>query len=102
MIALDQLKIDLRSYLSVHPDMDLLIPFRKNQRGTFGPTKEISMRSTLSGVIAEYIDKKYGVEGVLKLLNCGAGEANYFEVTQSLADINTVNFNARIRDLLAK
>ena len=102
MITLERLKIDLRAYLSAHPGIDLLTPFRQNQRGIFGPAKEISMRSTLSGIIAEHIDKKYGVEGVLKMLNCGAGEANYFAVTQSLADINEVNFNTRIRELLAK
>lgn len=102
MITLDRLKTELLSYLSAHPGIDLLNPFQKNQRGLFGPVPEISMRSTLSGIIAEYIEKKHGIDGILKLLNCGAGEGNYFAATQSLADINAINFNTRIRDLLVK
>jgi hypothetical protein len=102
MITLGRLKEDLRTYLSAHPGMDLLAAFRQNQRGLFGPAKEVSMRSVLSGIIAEWVDRKYGTEGVLKLLNCGAGEENYFAVTQSLTDITPANFNIRIRELLQK
>jgi hypothetical protein len=100
MITLDQLKTALRAYLSAHPGTDLLAAFRKNQRGLFGPAKEISIRSTLSGVIAEYIDHKYGATGVLRLLNCGAGEATFFTVTQSLAGVDAGNFDVRMRELL--
>ncbi len=100
MISLNRLKTDLRVYLAAHPGVDLLTPFRQNQRGLFGPAKEISVRSTLSGIIAEYVEKKYGVDGILKLLNCGAGEENYFAVTKALAGIDASNFNARIRELL--
>jgi hypothetical protein len=102
MITFERLKTDLRTYLAVHADVDLLTLFRQNQRGVFGPAKEVSMRSTLSSIIAEYIEKEYGTSGILQLLNCGAGEAQYFAVTQSLAGINTANFNARIRELLEK
>jgi hypothetical protein len=102
MITLERLKTDLRAYLAVHADVDLLTFFWQNQRGVFGPAKEVSVRSTLSGVIAEYIEKKYGINGILQLLNCGAGEAHYFAVTQSLVGINAVNFNTRIRELLEK
>jgi hypothetical protein len=102
MITLERLKADLRAYLVVHSDADMLTLFRQNQRGVFGPAKEVSVRSTLSGIIAEYIEKKYGTSGILQLLNCGAGETNYFAVTQSLAGINAANFNARIRELLEK
>jgi hypothetical protein len=102
MIGLEQLKADLRSFLEAHSDTDLLIIFRQNPRGIFGPAKEVSVRSTLSGIIAEYIERKYGVAGVLQMLNCGAGEANYFAVTQSLANINAANFNTRLRELLGK
>jgi hypothetical protein len=100
MITLKQLKTDIQSYLSAHPDIDLLTPFRQNQRGVFGPAKEISIRSTLSGIIAAYVEKKHGVDGILKLLNCGAGEASYFAQTESLAGITALNFNSRIRELL--
>jgi hypothetical protein len=100
MITLERLKTDLRKYLAVHPGVDLLAFFRQNERGVFGPAKEVSVRSTLSGVIAEYIEKKYGAGGVLQLLNCGASEANYFAVTESLAGVNAANFNTRIRELL--
>lgn len=100
MIGLELLKDDLRNYLAANPGVDLLIPFRKNQRGVFCPAREISMRSTLSGIIAEYVEKKHGIDGVLKLLNCGAGEENYFAATQLLAGINAANFNQRIRELL--
>lgn len=102
MITLERLKTDLRGYMAAHTDVDLLALFRQNQRGVFGPAKEVSVRSTLSGLIAEFIEKKYGTSGILQLLNCGAGEANYFAVTQSLAGINAANFNARIRELLEK
>jgi hypothetical protein len=100
MITLEGLKNDLRIFLSSHPDVDLLSAFRQNQRGLFGPAPEVSVRSTLSGIIAEAIERKYGVDGVLKLLNCGAGESNYFAATQSLLGINPVNFNQRVVAML--
>jgi hypothetical protein len=102
MITVDRLKTDLRSYLKAHPGLDMLALFRQNQRGLFGPAKEISARSTLSAIIAATIEKKYGVDGILKPLNCGAGEADYFAVTQSLAGINPANFNQQVAELLGK
>jgi hypothetical protein len=102
LITLDRLKKELRVYLAAHQGVDLLTSFRQNQRGVFGPVKQISMRSTLSGVIAETVEQKYGVDGVIKLLNCGAGEANYFKVTQSLIGINADNFNQEMLSLLTQ
>jgi hypothetical protein len=100
MIELRRLKTDLRDYLVSHPDTDLLRVFRQTQRGLFGPVPEISPRSTMSAIIAEQIEKDHGVNGILQLLNCGAGESNYFSVTQSLAGIDTANFDIRVRKLL--
>lgn len=100
MISLGRLKADLRDYLATHPDVDWLTLFQKNQRGVFGPAKEVSVRSTLSGIIAENIEKNHGLDGILRLLNCGAGEEDYFRVTGMLAGIDSANFNRRIPELL--
>jgi hypothetical protein len=99
MVPLLRLKTDLRGYIAKHPEADWLTLFRKNQRGVFGPAKEVSVRSTLSGIVAEYLENKYGVEGVLALLNCGAGEDNYFKITAKLAGLDASNFNQRIVEL---
>jgi hypothetical protein len=102
MINLDRLKKDLRAYLAAHPSADWLALFRQNQRGAFGPVKEISPRSTISAIIAEAIEQKRGTDGIIKLLNCGTGEASYFAATDSLLNIITINFNKRVAELLGK
>ncbi len=59
MIILDRLKRDLRVYLAAHPGADLLtfLP-PKSTWGFCNFVKEVSVRSTLSGIIAEAVEQK--------------------------------------------
>lgn len=100
MIPLKRLKTDLRNYLIQHPGTDLLNLFQQNPKGLIGGASEVSVRSVLSGMLFEAIEKQHGLSGVLQLLNCGPGEANFFAVTARLADVSSGNFNNKMKDLL--
>jgi hypothetical protein len=100
MIAFERLKNELSNYLKSHPDANLLNLFRQNPKGLIGGAPEVSIRSVLSGIIFEAVEKQHGVNGILQLINCGPGEASYFAVTQQLLGIGPANFNERMQQLL--
>jgi hypothetical protein len=99
MIPFPRIKRELQAYLVQHPEADLLSLFRQDARGLFGSAAEVSLRSALSAVLMEAIEKEQGVSGVLRLINCGSGEQNYFSVLEKLTSINTSNFDERLRRL---
>lgn len=99
MISRHQLVVSLKEYLEHHPEASLLTLFEKNP--LIFPSKA-KVRSLLSSLICDDIERRAGVKGIKELLDCGPGDENYFRVTGKLAGINTENFNQEMRKLLNK
>jgi hypothetical protein len=99
MITRRQLVAQLKDYLEHHPETSLLTLFEKNPM--IFPSKA-KVRSLLSSLICDDIERRAGANGIKELLDCGPGDENYFRVTGKLTGITTENFNQKMRELLNK
>ncbi len=104
MITQSRLVNELKNYVLANPDVDLFRLFEKNTKIFSEIAPEISVQSTISGILAqETIDKK-GMDGVNRLINAGSKERfkNYLKATDELIGVNERNFNSKVRELLFK
>jgi hypothetical protein len=58
------------------------------------------VRSLLSSLICDEIERRTGTKGVKQLIDCGPGDENYFRVADKLIGVNTKNFNHEMQKLL--
>ena len=102
MITHKRLVDELKKYLIKYPNTDLLNIFIKNPKIFNDISTQISVRSTISGVIANEIEKKIGLEGIYALINSGRKKPlkNYLRVTNELIGLNKDNFNLKVRTLI--
>jgi hypothetical protein len=92
----------LQQYLETHKNMTLLDLFDKNPDvlAEYGYPHPISVKSIISGVICEEIEKQKGAAGIIELIKCGSGDENYFQSVENLIGINRDNFNEKVYQLL--
>ena len=97
MISRHQLVDSLKSYLKLHPETSLLTLFEKNPMIFPSKTK---VRSLLSSLICDDVERRAGTKGIKELLDCGPGDENYFLIVNKLIGINVENFNQQMQALI--
>ena len=102
MISHKRLVSELKNYLSQNPDTDLFELFSNDTKVFNHIAPEISVRSTISGLIANEVDKKKGKDGILALINAGSKDRleSYLKLTDKLIGINKDNFNSKVGKLI--
>ena len=102
MITNQKLVIELKDYLSKNPNTNLFEIFSKNENIFNHIAPEISVRSTISGVIANQVEKKKGLKGILSLINAGSQNRleSYLKMTNKLLGIHKNNFNEKVTKLI--
>lgn len=102
MITHKRLVGELKNYLSKNPNTDLYELFSNDEKIFKDIAPEISIRSTISGIIANKVEKEKGAEGVLKLINAGSQDRleSYLEAINKLIGINKDNFNSEVGKLI--
>ena len=74
MIEMNQMVSTLKNHLKENPNTSLFSFFEDNPK-IFKPlASEISVRSVLSAIIANKVEDKKGIEGIMELINAGGGE----------------------------
>ncbi|GAB5525371.1 MAG: hypothetical protein Roseis2KO_32430 [Roseivirga sp.] len=103
MITHPRLVQELNTYLAANPETNLVELFTENVKIFNHIAPEISVRSTISGVIAKEVEKQKGMDGIFTLINCGRldRENKYFQTIEELLGINRENFNNKVGQLLA-
>lgn len=100
MISQKQLVAQLQDYLKRNPKTSVLKLFNENTQIFTNIPKIVSSKSTISGVICDYIEKKKGIEGIKQLILCGAGDENFFKKIDELVGINESNFDKKVSELI--
>ena len=102
MISYARLKLALKKYLSENQQANLFDLFNQNNKVFDHIAPEISVRSTISAMIANKIEKELGVPGLLKLINAGRKDRlnNYLRITEELIGLNKENFNLLVTEWL--
>ena len=101
-ISHERLVEELKSYLSQNTDTDLFEFFKRNTKIFQHIAPEVSIRSTISGIIAKEVEKQKGIEGILALINAGSKDRlkSYLKQTNELLGINEANFTVEVRRLV--
>jgi hypothetical protein len=97
MISSKQLIPVLKQYLKEHPNTSLLALFTKNPMIFPYKTK---VRSLISSVICDEVERRNGIPGIKKLIDCGLGDDNYFKIVTKITGITTANFDERLMALV--
>jgi uncharacterized membrane protein len=98
-ITQQQLMKTFKEYLRQHPQASLLELFSKNPMIFDHQTK---VRSLISSLICDEVERTKGVAGIKELIDCGRGDDNYFRIVNELVGINTANFDVKVRILVEK
>lgn len=102
MITQQRLISELKNYLVQNPDVNLFELFSSNTKIFNDIAPEISVRPTISVIIANEIERKKGKEGVLALINAGSQDQleSYLKATNDLIGIRKGNFNSKVAELI--
>lgn len=102
MISLKRLVESLKTYLIKNSESNLYDLFKSNPKIFNDLASEVSVRSTIAGVIAKEIEKKNGLEGIIKLINAGNSDLipNFLSVTDDVIGINKDNLNRKVKRLV--
>lgn len=102
MITHNKLAVELKNYLSKNPEANLFSLFSDNTKIFDQIAPEISIRSTISGIIAVEVERKKGSKGILALINAGSRDrlTSYLKATDELLGINETNFNSKVEKLI--
>ncbi len=103
MVEQDRLLSVLARNLQEENKQSLLNLFETNP--TFYPeiNRRISVRSVIAGLLCREIEKKWGMEGVKQIINCGRkpdSKSNFLKVVDALLSINRENFETEVHQLL--
>jgi hypothetical protein len=90
----------LRKYLRENPRMDLLDLFDNSPKIFNYGSDKISVKSVISGVICDEVERKKGIEGIKQLIDCGYGDENLFKCIDELVQINRDNFSKKVTALI--
>jgi hypothetical protein len=97
VILQKDLVIQLRLYLQQNPNVSLYDMFSKNPI-VFNSMAKV--RSVISGIICDEVERQKGLPGIIALINCGKGDDNFLATVDSLIHINKANFDDAVKALL--
>ncbi|GEM_PF-493695 len=103
MIELDDLALELEQYLQENPSTSLLQLFDSNNKVLTKLSAKMSVRTCISGIICEEIEKQHGMKGIFAMITCGRYQrdySNYLAKTNELIGLNRTNFDQRVAKYL--
>ncbi len=102
IITRDELMSVLVNYLEANPDTDLLGLF-ENRTGLFSDiSPRVKVKSVISSLICDEVQKQNGNEGIIRLITCGKGDDKFFGAVDELIGLNRSNFNREVMRLIEK
>ncbi|CAM1346975.1 hypothetical protein [Tenacibaculum insulae] len=102
MVTNERLVTELKDYLTKNPNTNIFEIFSNNEKIFNNIASEISVRSVISGIIANQVEKEKGADGISKLINAGSQVRleSYLKATNELIGINKENFNSKVGELI--
>ena len=100
MIEQKELVQDLKSYLRTNQKASLFELFNQDTKIFDRLPTEISVKSTISSLLCDEVERQKGVNGIKTLIKSGGGDDNFFKTLNDLVSINQTNFNAEVMKLI--
>jgi len=102
IITRDELVYILKDYLNKKPNTNLLSLFEKRSSLFNELSPNVKVKSVLSSLICDEVQKEKGNEGIIELIKCGKGDDNFFKTTDELIQLNRLNFNEEVKKMIDK
>jgi hypothetical protein len=102
MIEQKELVQILKKYLQNNPSVNLFELFIRNTKIYNNLANEISVKSTISSLICDEVERKKGIEGLRLLIKCGKGSDSFFKAIDDLISLNKTNFNNELKRLITQ
>jgi hypothetical protein len=100
MVEHKELVLQLKAYIKQNPGINLLKLFINDTNIFTQVPGEISVKSTISGLLCMEVEQKKGIAGIKKLICCGKGDEAFFKTLDELIAVNTSNFDKEVRKLI--
>jgi hypothetical protein len=100
MIEQKELVHQLAAYLQKNPKASLLSLFTDNTNLFTQLPPEVSVKSTISSLLCDEVERKKGVDGIRMLILCGKGDDRFFKTLDELVGINQLNFDQKTKALI--
>ena len=100
MIEQKELVGFLKNYVKENPSINLFQLFSKDPKifNTLAP--EISVKSAISSLLCDEVERQKGLVGISELIKGGRGDDAFFKTLNSLVGINTANFETEVKKLI--
>ena len=102
MIEQKELVQELKDYLKGNPKTNMLDLYSNNPRIFKNYPARVSVRSTISSLLADEVERVKGMEGIKALIKCGPGDDNFFKSLNDLVSIDKTNFDKEVRRLISQ
>ena len=103
MIIQELLIDELKNYLNKYPKTSLLTLFEEDTKIFNHISPKISVRSTISSLLCDEIERKKGITGIFEIINSGKRSTNFENFLQTLdrlIAINRNNFDQKVAKLI--
>jgi hypothetical protein len=101
IISRNELAQILKDTVNKNPDIDLLKLFETKSSIYNGLSPYVKVKSVMSSLICDEIQKQKGNKGIIELIKCGKGDACFFIAIDKLIGINKENFNKKVKELIS-
>lgn len=94
---------ELKKYLKEHPEQSIYDLFENNTKIFNHLSPKISVRSAISSLLCDEIERKKGKAGISKIITCGKRKAtfeHFFTALDELIGINKTNFDEAVGRLI--
>ncbi|MCX6305807.1 MAG: hypothetical protein NT040_12660 [Bacteroidetes bacterium] len=102
IISRNELAQILKDTVNKTPDIDLLKLFETRSDIYDGLSPNVKVKSVMSSLICDEVQKQKGNKGIIELIKCGKGDANFFITIDKLIGINRGNFNKKVKELIER
>ena len=100
MIEQKELVGFLKNYVKENPSVNLFQLFSKDPKIFNIIAPEISVKSAISSLLCDEVERQKGLAGIQELIKCGRGDDAFFKTLNSLVNINIANFETEVKKLI--
>ena len=90
----------LKNYVKENPSENVFQLFSKDPKIFDAIAPELSVKSAISSLLCDEVERQKGLAGISELIKCGRGDDAFFKTLNSLVSINITNFETEVKKLI--
>ena len=90
----------LKNYVKGNPSENVFQLFSKDPKIFNAIAPELSVKSAISSLLCDEVERQKGLVGISELIKCRRGDDAFFKTLNSLVSINIANFETEVKKLI--